>query len=45
MARLTQQEARWITGGLNRLDTKVLHLAQLCLCLSYYSGLRRGEIA
>lgn len=43
--RITQQEAQCIIGVLNRLDTKVSRLAQLCLCLPYYSGLRRGEIA
>jgi integrase len=45
MVRLTQQEAECIIGVLNRLDTKVSHLAQLCFCLCYCSGLRRGEIA
>ena len=42
---LTQQEAELVIDVLNRLDTKASHLAQLCFCLSYYSGLRRGEIA
>ena len=45
MVRLRQQEAQCIIDVQNRLDTKVSHLAQLCFCLSYYSGLRRGEIA
>lgn len=42
---LTQQEAKCVISTLNRLDTKASHLAQLCFCLSFYSGLRRGEIA
>ncbi len=42
---LTQQEAERVIDVLNRLDTKTSHLAQLCFDLSYYSGLRRGEIA
>ena len=42
---LTQHEAECVISALNRLDTKASHLAQLCFCLSYYSGLRRGEIA
>lgn len=42
---LTQQEAECVISVLNRLDTKASHLAKICFCLSYYSGLRRGEIA
>ncbi|MDP2485070.1 hypothetical protein [Pseudoalteromonas marina] len=42
---LTQHEAECVISALNRLDTKASHLAQLCFCLSFYSGLRRGEIA
>lgn len=42
---LTHQEAKCVISTLNRLDTKASHLAQLCFCLSFYSGLRRGEIA
>ena len=42
---LTQHEAESVISTLNRLDTKASHLAQLCFCFSFYSGLRRGEIA